>query len=341
LTNRNQRMLAVVFAAATVALLAAALMALVTQPLVTPLRSTPPEVDPARLEAHVRRLTIDFYPRSYDQRGNLQRAAQYVFDQFKAAGADVEFQDVIVRGATYKNVVARFGPMSGPLLVIGAHYDSNGVTDTAAGGAQHYSPETRTPGADDNASGVAGLIELARLLGRESQTRAIELVAYTLEEPPHFATEHMGSEWHARALVAAKRQVALMLSLEMIGYFSDAPGSQRYPEAGMVHLYPDRADFIALVGKLSDFSTMRKAKALMAGATDLPVYTINAPPQLQGIDFSDHRSYWNEGLPALMVTDTAFFRNANYHQAGDTYDTLDYRRMAKVVQSVYALIRGF
>jgi Zn-dependent M28 family amino/carboxypeptidase len=289
----------------------------------------------------VRRLSVDFYPRSYDHRGNIGLAAQYVYDQLKATGALVEFQDVVVQGVIYRNVIARFGPATGPLLVIGAHYDSFAEAPADVSGRPRYSLQTHTPGADDNASGVAGLIELSRLLGRDAPTRAIELVAYTLEEPPHFATGHMGSVWHARALAAAKREVILMVSLEMIGYFNDAPGSQRYPEPGMVHLYSDRADFIALVGKMSDFGTMRKAKALMAGATDLPVYSINAPPQLQGIDFSDHRSYWAAGFPALMVTDTAFFRNNYYHQAGDTHDTLDYRRMAKVVQSMHALVRGF
>jgi Zn-dependent M28 family amino/carboxypeptidase len=179
------------------------------------------------------------------------------------------------------------------------------------------------------------------LLAQKPQTRAIELVAYTLEEPPHFRSEHMGSAWHARAVAASKRDVQLMLSLEMIGYFCDEPGCQSYPVPGMSHLYSDRGDFVALVGKFSDFDLTRKAKALMSGATDLPIFSINAPPILQGIDFSDHLSYWNVGIPALMLTDTAFMRNKNYHQAGDTYDKLDYQRMAKVVEAVHALTQGF
>jgi Zn-dependent M28 family amino/carboxypeptidase len=221
--------------------------------------------------------------------------------------------------------------------VIGAHYDSHG---DAIGGSKHprgHTPETHTPGADDNASGVAGLLELARLLGRSAQSRTIELVAYTLEEPPHFRTEHMGSAWHARSLRAANRDVELMLSLEMIGYFSDEPGSQGYPFPAMSHLYSDRGNFIAIVGKMSDFGATRRVKALMAGATSLPVHSINAPPLLQGVDFSDHLSYWLEGFPALMVTDTSFMRNHHYHQASDTYEKLDYRRMAMVVQGVYAV----
>lgn len=313
----------------------------VTQPFVTTISSTPPEVDPAGLQAHVKHLSVDLYPRSFDQLQNLEMTAQYIHDEFVAAGASVTVQDVTVRRTSYKNIIAKFGPESGPLLIVGAHYDSHGHASNDPKNPQAYSPQTHTPGADDNASGIAGLIELSRLLGRQSQTRSIELVAYTLEEPPHFATEHMGSVWHANSIKAAKREVQLMLSLEMIGYFSDAPGSQKYPVDGMAHIYSSSGNFISLVGNFNHFGEIRRAKALMAGATDLPVYSINAPPTLQGIDFSDHRSYWRDRFPALMVTDTAFFRNSHYHHEGDTYEKLDYQRMAKVVQSVYAVTQRY
>ncbi len=328
---------AVLLTTAVIWALAAGCATFVTQPLTARVVSAPAPVDPARLEAHVRKLSVDLYPRSYDQFENLERSAQYVMAQLKASGAVVTVQEVVVQEATYKNIIARFGPAQGPLLVIGAHYDSH----ADASGPGGVTPETHTPGADDNASGVAGLIELARLLGRSRQTRPIELVAYTLEEPPHYRSEHMGSVWHARSLVAAKREVRLMLSLEMIGYFSDAPGSQSYVIPAMKYLYPDRGDFIALVGGFGDFGATRRAKSLMAGVSDLPVYSVNAPRALRGVDFSDHRSYWNEGLPAMMITDTAFLRNPNYHGPGDTYDKLDYKRMAKVVQGVYALTQQY
>ena len=311
-------------------------VALLAQPLSGKVASAPAQVDPVRLEAHVKKLSVDLYPRSADQFENLEKAAQYVMAQLKASGARVTVQEVVVQEATYKNIIARFGPEQGALMVIGAHYDSHG-----SAGAESITPDTHTPGADDNASGVAGLIELAHLLGRTPQARPIELVAYTLEEPPHFRSVHMGSVWHARSLAAAKRDVQLMLSLEMIGYFSDASGSQHYLIPSMKYLYSDRADFIALVGKFGGFGATRRAKALMAGATDLPVHSINAPALLQGVDFSDHRSYWAEGMPAMMVTDTAFLRNQNYHTAKDTYEKLDYKRMAKVVQGVYAVTQHF
>ena len=270
----------------------------------------------------MKKLSVDFYPRSFDHVAKLARTAAYIEEQFKEAGAQVSIQDVVVDETRYKNVVARFGPERGRLLVIGAHYDSHGGT----------------PGADDNASGIAGLLELAHLLGKSAPGRPVELVAYTLEEPPHFRSPHMGSVWHARALKAEGRDVELMLSLEMIGYFSDSPGSQAYPLAAMKLAYPDRGNFIALVGQFGDFGLSRSVKAAMSGASDLPVYSLNAPAFVQGVDFSDHRSYWAQGFPALMVTDTAFMRNQNYHRPGDTFDKLDYKRMAMVVQSVYAVV---
>jgi Zn-dependent M28 family amino/carboxypeptidase len=327
---------AIVLAAGVVA----GAVAILSQPLVTPVPSSPPAVDAARLAAHVKKLSVDLYPRSFEQFDHLEGAALYILAQLRESGATVSVQEVKVQEATYKNIIARFGPATGPLMVIGAHYDSYGDASRATN-ERGFSSQTHTPGADDNASGVAGLLELARLLGRKPQARAIELVAWTLEEPPNFRSANMGSAWHAKALKAAGRDVRLALSLEMIGYFRDDPGSQRYGLPGLSHVYSERANFIALVGKLGGFAATRRAKALMAGATDLPVYSINAPRAMQGIDWSDHRNYWAQGYPAMMVTDTSYLRNPNYHKAGDTFDKLDYARMAKVVQGVYAVAEAF
>ena len=283
------------------------------------------------MRANVQQLSQALYPRSFDQPHRLTAAGRFVRDAFAAAGAKVEEQEVLVQGERFFNVVARFGPAEGPLLVIGAHYDSYGDA-MAAARAGKYDLDTHTPGADDNASGVAGLIELAHLLARHPPERAVELVAYTLEEPPHFRTEHMGSCWHARSGRAAQ----LMISLEMIGYFSDAEDSQAYPVPGLGWFYPTKGDFIAIVSRLHDWAETRRLKAAMLGASDLPVRSINTLPIVPGVDFSDHLCYWAQGMPAVMVTDTAFNRNPAYHGAGDTFDRLDYRRMAKVVQGVYA-----
>lgn len=131
-----------------------------------------------------------------------------------------------------------------------------------------------------------------------------------------------------------------MLSLEMIGYFSEEKDSQKYPLPGMSLFYPSQGNYVAVIGRFNDWSETRKVKAMMSGATDLPVWSMNSLALIPGVDFSDHRSYWAEDFPALMITDTAFYRNPNYHQAGDTHEKLDYQRMAKVVQSVFAVAKG-
>ena len=308
----------------TVAVLLLALIGMTVQPLLRQTeRITVPGVSPDRLEAHVRMLSETLHPRSVEELTKLEATANYIHAEFTATGAVVSDQWFTDRGEKYRNVIARFGPAEGPLLVIGAHYDSF---------------ET-TPGADDNASGVAGLIELAGLLSRHPPQRPVELVAFTNEEPPHFRYPSMGSAHHAASLRAAGREVSLMLALEMIGWFSDAPGSQAYPVPGMTLLYPHKGDFIAVIGRFSDWSETRKVKAAMRSAGDLPVHSMNSLAVIPGVDFSDHLNFWSEGYPALMITDTAFYRNPHYHTAQDTYDRLDYARMAKVVEGVFAVVQ--
>jgi hypothetical protein len=310
----------------TVAVLVLALIGMVVQPLFRqPDMAVVPAVSPERLKDHVRMLSETLHPRSVGELTNLEAAASYIHAEFTAAGAVVADQWFTDGGEKYRNVIARFGPAEGPLLVIGAHYDSF---------------ET-TPGADDNASGIAGLIELAGLLSRHPPQRPVELVAYTNEEPPHFRYPSMGSAHHAASLRAAGRDVSLMLALEMIGWFSDEAGSQTYPFPGMSLLYPDKGDFIAVIGRFNDWADTRKVKAAMRGAGDLPVHSMNSLSSIPGVDFSDHLNYWAEGYPALMITDTAFYRNPHYHTAEDTYDRLDYARMAKVVAGVFAVVQAY
>jgi Zn-dependent M28 family amino/carboxypeptidase len=314
---------------------------MLTQPFVIAIASRPPPVDPAALEAHVRMLSRAFYPRSFDQPDRLEAAASYVHAQLSSAGARVEDQLFTVEESRYRNIVGRYGPCDGETIVIGAHYDSYGDASEGAKFPQGYALSTHTPGADDNASGVAALIELGRLFAQSPPRICVELVAYALEEPPHFATGAMGSVTHARSVRRTERRVALMLSLEMIGCFSAQPASQTYPLPGMQVLYPTRGDFIAVVGRFADWQATRRVKAAMLGATDLPVRSINATALIPGVDFSDHRSYWDEDITALMITDTAFYRYPHYHGAGDTAERLDYRRMAKVVQDIFAIVQHY
>jgi len=281
-----------------------------------------PTVDPAALRVHVETLATRFAPRNFDHPANLDRAAAFLAGELRSAGAAVSEQTYDVEGRRYRNVVARFGPDTPEIVVVGAHYDTAGDQ----------------PGADDNASGVAGLLELARLLAAYPPPLRIELVAYTLEEPPSFRTAQMGSAVHARALAERGAKVRLMISVEMIGAFSDSEGSQEYPPViGL--FYPSAANFIAVVGKWGQGREVRAVASALRAASPLPVETLTAPTFVTGIDYSDHQSYWAHGYDAVMITDTSFFRNARYHTADDNPDTLDYARMAEVVKGLHCAVQ--
>ena len=294
-----------------------------TQPLILSAQpSSVRSVDPARLEAHLRKLSVELSPRDIGHLGNLERAATYIEYEFKFMGASVSNQPYSVEGTSYRNVIARFGPDTNERIVVGAHYDSAGPL----------------PGADDNASGVAGLIELGRLLAAQPPQLRVELVAFCTEEPPYFRTTDMGSSVHATSLRTANVKVRAMLSLEMIGYFSDMQGSQHFPVGLLGALYPSTGNFISVVGRVSDGLLVRQVKRAMSNAAPLPVRSINAPSIIPGVDFSDQLNYWEAGYGAVMITDTAFYRNRNYHTEHDTAEKLDYKRMAMVVEGVYAAV---
>jgi len=281
-------------------------------------------IDVERLRSHVVFLSESCHPRNWQFTNHLEEAAAYIGDHFMRAGARVENQPYEVNGKYFKNVSGLFGPETGPRIIIGAHYDS--CADT--------------PGADDNASGVAGLIELSYLLGQSNPSIAVELVAYSLEEPPFFRTEHMGSAKHAARIMSSNVAVTGVIVLEMIGYFDDARFSQAYPSALLYLMYPSRGNFIGVIGRSDQGDWIKKIKSGMKGATELPVYSIRAPASLPGIDYSDHLNYWAHGIPAVMITDTAFYRNRSYHKPSDTHDSLDYNRMRDVVISVMETVEN-
>lgn len=285
----------------------------------------------SRLEASVRVLAGDIGVRNYAVPAALRKAEAFVRAGLAKPGYEVEEQAYTVRTpqgqeAPMRNFIATLpGAAPGaPVLVVGAHYDS----------------ASATPGADDNASGVAALLELAsRFHGRTGGAVELRFVAYSTEEPPFFGSGQMGSGWHARALKAEGRAVAGMLSLEMLGVYSDAAGSQRYP-AGLGLFYPDRADFIGLV---SNLSSRRFLKRLVAGfKTPKGTRHIAAslPEFISDIRRSDHACYWEQGFPAVLVTDTSFLRYPHYHQMTDTPEKLDYERMADVVDGLEAALEA-
>jgi len=303
---------------AALALLILILWFVLTQPLIfSGDRATPPKANPQTLRSHVEMLSQTLPPR-IDSEAALEPTVKWIVSQLQAYGSPHR-QTYKIKDASFHNVLLSFGPDTQKVTVVGAHYD------TADG----------LPGADDNASGVAGLIELARLLSTEKLTSRVELVFYTLEEPPHYDSRNMGSYVHAESMKKAAKDVTLMMSLEMIGYFSDKPNSQHYPAPLLNLVYPSKGNFIAVVANLSNMMTTRKVKKSFRQSIDLPVYSINAPELIPGIGFSDHRNYWLMGYPAVMITDTAFARNTAYHTVNDIADRLDYEKMAQVVEATY------
>ena len=304
---------------ASLALLLGLAAAAITQPTFgTVPAADGPKADPNRLRGHVELLTTAVSPRDANHPENLDRAAAYLRDHFSKTGARVREQTFEVRGRTYRNVIASFGPEKGPVLIVGAHYDSFGEFGA-------------NPGADDNASGTAGLLELARLLDGHPLAHRIELVAYANEEPPYFGSSWMGSAVHARSLQG--QEVEGMICLEMIGYFTDR---QPAPAWLFSLLYPNRGDFIAVAGRWADRDLTRRVKRALRGA--LPAVSFTAP-RSAGLDGSDQINYWDLGIPAVMVTDTSFVRNPHYHTPEDTAATLDYGRMARVVDGVLNAVR--
>lgn len=295
----------------------------ITQPLIfTPKIEAVSQFNAEKLRKHVEKISTEFYPRSQPNLSNLNKTADYIKSEFEKSGGKVSEQKYRLEGREFRNIIVSFDSESDERIVIGAHYDS--CEDTI--------------GADDNASGVAGLIELAYQLGKEKPSKQIELVAYTLEEPPYFSTTGMGSYVHAKSLKDNNVKISLMISLEMIGYFSEEENSQDFPASILKLFYPSKGNFILIVGNFINVLTVRRVKAAFQSASDLPVYSSNVPKIIPGVDFSDHRNYWIFGYDAIMITDTAFYRNKNYHTTADTPEKLDYIKMAKVVDGVCKFI---
>lgn len=280
--------------------------------------------DTAQLRQYLQFLTTTPQPRNYQHPAVLDSVATYIKQHLRAAGAHtVGEQPYAVRGQTYRNVLGSFGPTSGPRLIIGAHYDVCGDQ----------------PGADDNGTGVAALLELARLLGQQpTLPYRIDLVAYTLEEPPFFRTSNMGSYMHAASLKATGVPVLGMVALEMLGYYADQRGTQYYPIWPLKFIYGSRGNYVTVAQKFGNGRFGRRFARHYHGIATLPVKRFKAPAWLPGVDFSDHLNYWQFGFPAVLLTDTAFYRNRSYHETGDTLARLDMGRLGLAVNALLATV---
>ena len=275
------------------------------------------------LNTHVYMLGRQIGERNLFQYDNLLRAAEYIRAEFETAGYDVHRQKFDVSGKICENIEAEVRGIDRPddILVIGAHYDS----------------VKGSPGANDNGTGVAALLALARQFAGSSTSRTLRFVAFANEEPPFFQTQDMGSLVYARRSRQRNENIILMFSLETIGYYTEAPNSQRYP-LPLSLIYPSTGNFIGFVSNLANRDWVQRAVGNFRQHTRFPSEGAALFGWLPGVGWSDHWAFWQEGFPAIMVTDTALFRDPYYHTAKDTPDHIQYDHLARVTAGLRQVI---
>ena len=280
----------------------------------------------ATLRSHVEAIASRPHNTYFPQ--ELEKSARRIEEVLASVGYSPQAQKFVAAGVEVRNIEVVIEPESAgedvSTLVIGAHYDSAGDA----------------PGANDNGSGVAALLELARLMKSHVMIKTrLRIVFFVNEEPPHFKTETMGSLIYARALAATGEKVRAMLSLETLGAYSDKPGSQQYPPP-LSFFLPNAANFIAVVGTLGVRSLAAEVTRRFRENTAFPSVGGVAPAVIPGITWSDHWSFGKFGIPAVMITDTALFRYDHYHLPSDTPDKIDYERLARVTSGLARVVRG-
>jgi Peptidase family M28 len=271
------------------------------------------------LKSHVWELAGKIGERNVFRAAALKAAEAYIAGVWESQGFVVRRQEYRVYEVDSANLEVEVRGVAKPeeIILIGAHYDS----------------ERGTPGADDNASGVAALLEISRRLMQARPARTLRFVAFVNEEMPFFMTGEMGSRVYANAARKRGDNIRLMMSLEMLGYYRDAPGSQVYPPL-FKYFYPSEGNFIAFVSNFGSWRALRRTVQAFRAHSEFPAESTAIFESVPGVSWSDHSSFWRQGYSALMVTDTAFYRNPAYHSATDTPDTLDYVRLAKLVDGL-------
>jgi hypothetical protein len=291
-----------------------------------PLAALSPEEEKiaAALRTDVERLAGTIGQRNMPHYPQLVAAANFIEAELRTAGFPPKRQTFDVKGRPCANIEAQLagGKQADEIVVVGAHYDSN----------------VGTPGANDNGSGVAALLTLARRLADAKPSRTVRFVAFVNEEAPYFETELMGSFVYARRCRERQEKITAMLSLETIGYYSDEADSQKYPIPFNV-FYPSTGNFIGFIGNVESGDLVKQVVATFRRDAKFPSEGGALPSQIDGVGWSDHWSFWQMGYPAVMVTDTAAFRYPHYHAAEDTPDKLSYDRMARVVVGLEAVVR--
>jgi hypothetical protein len=292
-------------------------------------RDAPPPLTPRQqtlrdeLQQNVRQLAA-LGPREIGRPGSLEAAAEWIESELRQRGYEVRRQEYELRGVSYRNLEVELRGASRPdeIIIVGAHYDS----------------VPGSPGADDNASGVAGMLALARIFAKSTPAKTVRFVAFVNEEPPQFLDESMGSLVYARRSAERREKIVAMLSLESIGYYRDEHGSQQYPHP-LSLFYPSRADFIAFVSNLGSRPLLQRALTAFRAQATIPSEGGALPEALPGVSWSDQWAFWKHGWPALMITDTALFRNPHYHAPSDTPETIDYDRLTRVVDGLVEVVQ--
>ncbi len=292
-----------------------------------------------RLRGHIKVLSKDIGARSLTKcPGGLERAAVYIEECFSTGGYRPSRQTFSVSGyfndglwgsthatQSTSNIIVECKGTSkaSEIIVIGAHYDG----------------ESDCPAANDNGSGVAAMIEIAKALSKEKFARTVRFVAFTNEEPPFFRSNDMGSYVYAKECKDRGDNIVAMLSLETIGYYTDAPDSQKFPVAALAMLYPKTGNFLTFIGKMDSREMLTKCASSFIEASKFPTQTLAAPPDMTGVDFSDQLSFWRVGYPGIMVTDTALYRYPHYHTKDDTMDKVNYDCLARVTDGLSSVVR--
>jgi Iap family predicted aminopeptidase len=276
----------------------------------------------AELVADVQALAGGIGERNTNRPAPLDAAADFIEGSLARAGLTPRRESYDLRGQACHNIDVEIRGTRPEILVVGAHYDS----------------VFESPGANDNASGVAGVLALARRFAGKACGQTLRFVAFVNEEPPYFQTEKMGSLVYAKRCKARGDKITAMISLETIGYFSDAPGSQRYPSPGLGLFYPTIGNFIGFVGNVPSRTLVRRAVGLFREQKKIPAEGAALPSFVSGVGWSDQWSFWQCGYPAIMVTDTAPFRYPYYHMSSDTPAKLDYDRFTLVVSGMEKVI---
>lgn len=295
------------------------------------------------VKSHVMFLASDLQGRNHHSNQHFVRSKNYIINQFQAYGYSVSLQEYQPFTKLYPDIdterVAQDKRLDetdanieiellgkekpAEIIIVGAHYDS------IAG----------SPGANDNASGIAAILEIARLLQGTTLSRTVRLVAFVNEEPPFFKTEAMGSLVYVTRSAEEEEQIVAMIALETIGYFSNEPGSQDYPQP-LRFFYPNKGNFIGFVGNFYSSQLLRQSIELFRKKATIPSEGAILPAFIPGVDWSDHASFWKNNYPAIMITDTAPYRYPYYHRAQDTPDKIDYEKMTRVISGVQKMIEA-